>query len=402
MYNEIIKILEVFGMKKFLSGALCGVLLCGIAAASGLVASPSTQKFFVDGRQADLTAYEIEGRNYLQLRDVGRAVGFGVTFDAATDSVYIDTQSPYVEETPPPVEKIPIAEKVLDGSEWAREDFSQQANPAVFDDVYTRAAYNALRQSIVDRDAIIAGNDENGFNPFYRYAHFIDPEGADGRTIKAMNEVLGRLDASVGLYWFTMTTEYARKPNEFKLTNISKYPGYKIFASERNQAVAPANAASNAIISEVNAFLTDKEKIKKLSAYLCEKMVYDLGESSSINEIFTSGTPSKGACATYAKAFAYLCERAQIPCVTVSGENHSWNAVYADGEWLNVDITNADVDVINESGVQRQYDPNNPRDLDLFQTLSKAYILTESYKLQDEKPKSTVFAKEVLVPNSSK
>ena len=41
----------------------------------------------------------------------------------------------------------------------------EQANPAIFDDVYTREAYNAFRQTIVDRDEIVKGTNEDGYNP---------------------------------------------------------------------------------------------------------------------------------------------------------------------------------------------------------------------------------------------
>ena len=33
---------------------------------------------------------------------------------------------------------------------WSREDFSQQANPAVFTGYYDRELYNAIRQSLLD------------------------------------------------------------------------------------------------------------------------------------------------------------------------------------------------------------------------------------------------------------
>ncbi|MBD5084851.1 MAG: hypothetical protein HDT33_07260 [Clostridiales bacterium] len=44
----------------------------------------------MNGQQAPLTAYLIGGSNYVRLRDIGQAVDFGVTYDAATNSVYID------------------------------------------------------------------------------------------------------------------------------------------------------------------------------------------------------------------------------------------------------------------------------------------------------------------------
>ena len=50
----------------------------------------------------DLEAYVIHGHNYVQLRDVGRAVDFGVAYDQGTNRVLVDTSSPYTEESAAP------------------------------------------------------------------------------------------------------------------------------------------------------------------------------------------------------------------------------------------------------------------------------------------------------------
>lgn len=89
--------------REFLAGLVCGALLfSGGSALAALTAEPSRQSIYVDGQQVPMTAYAVEGHNYVQLRDIGRAVGFNVAYDAATDSVQIDTSRPYQEETPVP------------------------------------------------------------------------------------------------------------------------------------------------------------------------------------------------------------------------------------------------------------------------------------------------------------
>lgn len=81
-------------------GILAGLALSGPAAqaADYLTARPSSQTFYIDGQQATLTAYSIGGSNYVRLRDIGRAVDFGVTYDAATNSVHIDSTQSYQDE----------------------------------------------------------------------------------------------------------------------------------------------------------------------------------------------------------------------------------------------------------------------------------------------------------------
>lgn len=45
-----------------------------------------------------MTAYHIGGNNYVRLRDIGRAVDFGVIYDATTNTVHINSTQPYQEE----------------------------------------------------------------------------------------------------------------------------------------------------------------------------------------------------------------------------------------------------------------------------------------------------------------
>ena len=81
-------------------GILAGLALSGPAAqaADYLTARPSSQTFYIDGQRTALTAYSIGDSNYVRLRDIGRAVDFGVNYDAATNSVYINSTQSYQDE----------------------------------------------------------------------------------------------------------------------------------------------------------------------------------------------------------------------------------------------------------------------------------------------------------------
>ena len=85
------------------AGILTGLALGGPvahAATTALTATPSTQNFYVDGQKEEFTAYVINGNNYVKVRDIGQAVDFGVTYDSATNSVYIDPDAHYETEQP--------------------------------------------------------------------------------------------------------------------------------------------------------------------------------------------------------------------------------------------------------------------------------------------------------------
>ena len=91
-------------------GVLTGLCLCGPAAqaaTAALTANPTSQTFYVNGQRVEFEAYEIHGNNFIKLRDVGKAVDFGVAYDAATNSVRIDPNAHYQEEVTPPAPAAP-------------------------------------------------------------------------------------------------------------------------------------------------------------------------------------------------------------------------------------------------------------------------------------------------------
>jgi len=60
--------------------------------------SPTTSKIYLDGKDVQFTAYNIEGNNYFKLRDIGEAFDFGVTWDGARNTIVIDTSICYIPE----------------------------------------------------------------------------------------------------------------------------------------------------------------------------------------------------------------------------------------------------------------------------------------------------------------
>ena len=117
------------------AGILAGIAVSGPAAqaAAGLMANPNNQKFYLDGQKISLTAYEIGGSNYVKLRDIGEAVDFGVTYDAATNTVTISPGKSYEPEVTAPTSTAPaisqtsssMQSKNADGSINVPQDGSQ-------------------------------------------------------------------------------------------------------------------------------------------------------------------------------------------------------------------------------------------------------------------------------------
>lgn len=86
----------------FITGLLVGAMLFGgtVAYAAGVVAELSSHRFFVDGKEVKMTAYGINGNNYVMLRDIGAAVGFNVYWDSENHCVQIESDKPYTGVAP--------------------------------------------------------------------------------------------------------------------------------------------------------------------------------------------------------------------------------------------------------------------------------------------------------------
>ena len=357
----------------FILGLLCGAVFfsgTAVMANSGVLAQITSQIFFLNGEQTELFAYNIGGNNYVKLRDAAALFGADIEYAEETNSVHMEF--PKKEETPseqPEVVTPQIEKTYADGTSFSREDFSSGANQGIFNDVYTKEAYNVMRQTVSDTKSIIDGNDENGYNPTYSYAHYVDDEftfSTPGKTDNAMKSIASIIS---GYY----TYSFGAEPS---IQNLYEYPGYRILKVQINPKFKEANTATDEFIGSISA-LPDKEKVKEIAKYIADRIVYKDENVAGINEVFTSQSPVNGICGTYANAFIYLCQRADIPCVTIKDLTHAWNEIYIDGRWQITDISYFDVARTDES---------------LFPT---------NYPRIDTTKEKTEFAKELLVPKST-
>lgn len=102
-------------MALLAAGVVTGAAVFGGGTAlASLTAQPSAQRFYLDGRRIPLEAYTINGNNYVKLRDIAQAVGFGVTYDAATNTVTIHPDQPHEKEVSTSQEVTPNIPKTGD------------------------------------------------------------------------------------------------------------------------------------------------------------------------------------------------------------------------------------------------------------------------------------------------
>lgn len=60
-------------------------------------ARPTSSKIYLNGQEIVCTAYTIGGNNYFKLRDVAKALNFGVTWDGTAKTIAVDTSTGYTE-----------------------------------------------------------------------------------------------------------------------------------------------------------------------------------------------------------------------------------------------------------------------------------------------------------------
>lgn len=236
-----------------------------------------------------------------------------------------------------------------------REDFSQQANPAIFQGELSRENYNAIRDTIVNSTAILAG---------------------ERKPINMGVDVVrnGSLDNA--------------------LVAIGRYPVYELIyavdgyiCNTRYPEAYRGAAEHTQVFVDGLAGLSDREKVEQMARYVADRLTYGIAYPGP-NKVLTQDGVVVGCCMAYAYSFRFLCDRAGIPCILKRGGNHQWNMVYAEGQWWDVDVTACD------SGDD---------------TLSWEYsrVLTDIGErfgsvFTDQDPSATRFAQELLVPGSTK
>ena len=117
-----------------------GLVLCGLVlglslsapaaqAVESLKATLSTNRILVDGQEVRLTAYNIDGNNYVMLRDVGRTVGFNVYWDSDAKCVQVESGKPYTGEAPEKsAEAKPVEQPAQTDVAAAKQDIVDRTN----------------------------------------------------------------------------------------------------------------------------------------------------------------------------------------------------------------------------------------------------------------------------------
>ena len=150
---------------------------------------------------------------------------------------------------------------------------------------------------------------------------------------------------------YTVTTTY---DSLFSPNRVEEHTGMQIyirnFTAEKRQKKDLAIQKAQQILSQMPQGLSDPEKAQYFYRYLGEHVEYflpDKGDETT-DYLYDALCMGKTNCDGYANAFSLLCSLSGIDCLEKvyiprdDETGHTWNAVYLEGQWYNVDVTASD------------------------------------------------------------
>ncbi len=144
------------------------------------------------------------------------------------------------------------------------------------------------------------------------------------------------------MFYIDTKMQYAVNSSTKKLANSTVF--YKYSENETKKMQEEIDAEVNRILDMITPEMTDYDKVKLFHDVLASNVVYD-ESGHNCRDIYGVFADKKAICGGFSKAFAYLCCKAGIEVVTVTGDAdgqpHMWNKVKIDGKWYNIDVTYA-------------------------------------------------------------
>lgn len=112
-------------------------------------------------------------------------------------------------------------------------------------------------------------------------------------------------------------------------------PVYNMSESDIDNAISTISGYVSACMAGIDEGASDYDKAVHFYEYVIEHAEYE--ENSPHNQDMYSAVLGRTVCQGYAMMFKYLCDRAGISSLIVTGTtsdaNHAWNMVYLDGAW---------------------------------------------------------------------
>lgn len=182
--------------------------------------------------------------------------------------------------------------------------------------------YIKLRKAAIDHEPKLKVNKKISSELFTELSNIIFYEDPLAFNVKGVN-------ASIG----SNSTEFILSYN-FKKDSYDKM-------------LKRMDATAEKIISKFDEDTSVYSKILYIHDYLTDHTVYDESLNSA-HSAYGAMISGKAVCEGYARAFGYICAKAGIKTVNVTGKgnngdghvvNHMWNRVYIKKQWYDIDLT---------------------------------------------------------------
>lgn len=303
----------------------------------------------------------------------GAVLGASLASPAANAAAQIISGQPYTGQPP------------TQATVSAVPGHSSQANAFVFTGYLSAEVYDVIREATLTKQT-------TPFGPMLKNTQHIRWDDKEG--LKKAEEERNQINAvlaALGPY------------PDYELVSAGGGSGY-LCEVRYAEVDAPAAEHTRDFIASLDG-LSDREKIKRISWYVCDRIAYDKTCYVWPNEALAQDGELRGACMSFAYSFQFLCNQAGIPCVFKRGGNHQWNSVYAEDRWWDVDVSGDNVDgvIYTENGIQtggRPFDGTDDFREQFYVTAD--WILRDEGPFSDEQPEITRFAREVWVPGSTR
>ena len=197
--------------------------------------------------------------------------------------------------------------------------------PEDMETVYGQTALSAEEKKIYDSLVKAIGDEEPSV-----------PMEADGETYTKILNLIGIEQMGFGNVSDRRVGEFNVESQHFPVEFT-----YRFSCEEMSNMNRAAEAAANEIMLGVTDEMTTYDKLKYFHDYLITHCESD-SEDAYANTIYGALVRGKALCEGYAKSFSYLCNKAGIENIIVTGETdtaHMWNMVKIDGNWYHVDVT---------------------------------------------------------------
>ncbi len=153
----------------------------------------------------------------------------------------------------------------------------------------------------------------------------------DFRNILNDNEVLSSINNFVHPYNSFSSINATMESDKVTINVTKKYSDDDIISLN--------NKVKAIIDSEITSDMTNTSKIEKIHDYIINNSYYYKSsdtESGKANDVLLKGY---GICSSYTDAMALFLSKFGLDNYKISTDNHIWNLVYINNNWLHLDLT---------------------------------------------------------------